>query len=291
MDSYIGLLDAFEMQGHFDSALTISLESVAYFRKINQPLYHAYSLYDKAIAYRYLGQFENAFDALEECRGVFERIGNKQREGNIYNLLQLLASDMHQYDKAVAYGLKAVAFLEESKDIETLCYSYNNLGMNYINVQSYDSSKYYLGKAYKIAMDQDLIRVKITYHLNMGYIALRQNNDSLRYYAQKALDLAVKNHMAEYEMLALWGLSSHYLIRKDYANTKLFVDSCRQIAERYQLRQQKQRLYPLLSNYYFAVQNSKLGNYYAQQSELLRDSMLNESIAKNTIDIEKKYET
>ncbi|MBS1665421.1 MAG: sensor histidine kinase [Bacteroidetes bacterium] len=292
LHSYAGWSDALKSEGLYDSCLAVNLESVAYSRKINNQLYLGYSLYNAGISYIKLGQYENAIGAIEESRAIFERLKDKVIEGNIYNFLQVLATNMHQYRKAVGYGLKAIEILQTGNDSETLCQSYNNLGLSYIYVQSYDSAKYYLGKGYEIAQASNIELVKTTYNINHGLIALRlQTPDSLRYYAQNALELSHKNGMHEYESLALYGLASAYLSKKDYAAAKLYADSCKQLADRYNLQQAKPLLYTLLSNYYFAVQNTRLGDYYSQQQELLKDSILNESITKNTIDIEKKYET
>jgi signal transduction histidine kinase len=289
--AYTNLADVMTTEGRFDSSLAINLETVAYCRKINHPLYLAYALHNTSIAYTKLGQYENAVHFIEESRSVFEKLGDKLNEGYTYNVLQNLATEMHQYRKGVGYGLKSIAILQSTDNREHLCYSYNNLGLNYTFLQSYDSAKHYLEKANEIAMADDLELVKTTYPLNIAFIALRQQNlDTLHHYALQGLAQARKNEMHEYEMLALWGMSNYYLSKKDYRNTKRYADTTRQVTEQYNLRQHKQKLYSLLSNYYFAVQNTQLGNYYALQNELLKDSILNESIAKNTIDIEKKYE-
>lgn len=286
------LSNAFMTEGLFDSSLVVQLMSVEYYKRVDRPLWLAYSLFNVAISYLKLGQYENAIRSIEESKTIFQRLGDRRNEGYIYNLLQAVANDMHQYRKGIGYGLKAIATLQTDSDQEYLCFSHNNLALNYIYVQSYDSAKYHLRKAYEIALANDVELVKTTYHINLALIALRQQNpDSLYYYALHALELARKNKLHEYEAAALYGLSSYYLSKKDYANTKLFADSSLQLAERYNLRRNKQLLYPLLSNYYFAIQNTKMGNYYGQQDELLKDSILNESITRNTIDIEKKYET
>ena len=286
------LSDAFLQEGIFDSSLAVHLISVDYFKKADHPLNLALSLFNVAISYFKLGQYENAITSIEQSRKIFEQLGDRRKEGYIYNLLQAVANDMHQYRKGISYGLKAIATLRADHDKEYLCYSYNNLGLNYICVQSYDSAKFHLRKAYEIALANDLTLVKTLYHLNMGLIALRQQNpDSLYYYAIHALEESRKSRMNEQMSAALYGLSSYYLSRKDYTRTKLYADSSMQLAELYHLRRNKRQLYPLLSNYYFAIQNTKMGSYYAQQDELLRDSILNESITRNTIDLEKKYET
>lgn len=286
------LSNVFMAEGLNDSSLAVELVGLEYYKKVDRPLLLAYSFFNVAISYLKLGQYENAIRSIEESRTIFQRLGDRRNEGYIYNLLQAVANDMHQYRKGIGYGLKAIENLQTDSDKEYLCFSHNNLALNYIFVQSYDSAKYHLEKAYELALANGVELVKTTYHINLALIALRQQNpDSLYCHALHALAQARKNELHEYESAALYGLSSYYLSKKDYINTKRYADSSLQLADIYNLRKEKQLLYPLLSNYYFAIQNTKMGNYYAQQDELLRDSTLNESITRNTIDLEKKYET
>lgn len=293
--SYVNIGEALKTEGNFDSSLIVNLLSADYARKINNQRYLGFSLYNIGISYIKLGQYENATASIEESRAIFQRLGEEQFQGDLYNIMQNLANEMHQYRKGIDFGLKAIPLLEKSdgKDAkESLCNTLNNLGLNYIMVQSYDSAIIYLKKAYELALQHDFEQVKSTYNINMALIAMRrQNLDSLKYYTQNVLDLTRSNGMNEFKSLALYGLSSYHLSKKDYGKSRLYSDSALHIAEKYNLRKLRQRLYPLLSNYYFAIQDTKKGNYYTLQTELLEDSILNESIMRNTVDIEKKYET
>ena len=59
----------------------------------------------------------------------------------------------------------------------------------------------------------------------------------------------------------------------------------------FNLKSQRVQIFTQLSNVAYAMQNIKLGEYYATQSSLLGDSLINETVQKNTLEIEKKYET
>jgi len=199
---------------------------------------------------------------------------------------------MHQYRKGANNGLNAVNILEKTNDKNTLQQAYNNLGLNYIELQQYDSAKYYLNKAVKLAEESGEKQILITTSLNYALISLKQQQvDSIKIYADKALSLARIYNAHEYEGLAQYGLAYHYLLKKDYANAKLMADSAMALANEYNLRDVKQKIYALQSSLYYAMQNTQLGYYYFNQYELLNDSLLNESITKNTIHIEKKFET
>lgn len=289
---YGGYSNILNQQGLFDSALAITLESVEWGKKLKDSIRLAEALLNTGISYAQLHEYEIAIQYIEEGRDIIARSGNLGYEGSINDLLQNLARMMHQYRKGVGYGLVAVEKLEQAGNTSLLCAAANNLGLNYIYLQQYDSAKYYLDKASVIAIAEDDVMIKLCNNLNYGYIFLRtQDLDSAKPYLEKALDLSHKKGMYEYEGLALWGISIYYLSKKEYAVSKKHADSAMILAYRYNMRDLKQKVLGVLSDLAFSMQDTKLGIYYNNQYELLTDSILNESVIKNTISIEKKYET
>ena len=72
---------------------------------------------------------------------------------------------------------------------------------------------------------------------------------------------------------------------KQYANAALAL------SYKYDLRIQREKLFVHLSNLAYSMQDMQLGEFYETQSTLLGDSILNETIQKNTLELEKKYES
>lgn len=282
----------YNKQGLFDSTIALDKEAIALFRKMKYDLGLAISLYNIAIPYQMLGQNENAVQSVQQSKDIFARIGNKDYEGQQYTLLQLLSVNMRQYRKGINYGQQAISILEKNDKENNLSYAYGNLGLNFIHLQQYDSARYFLKKSFAKAKQEGNYIIQTIYYLNMGYIDLRQQRfDAMKPNVEKSLVLAHQNEMHEQEMQGLWGLFNYYLSKKDYTNAKIYADSSLKITNQYNLRKDKLLLYPTLSNYYFAVQDIKQGFYYNFQNELLGDSILNEEIQRNTVDIEKKYES
>ncbi|MBS1758542.1 MAG: sensor histidine kinase [Bacteroidetes bacterium] len=280
------------IKGSFDSTLIIDLEALNYAKQNADSTEVGRTMLNVGMAYRQLEDYENAVGYIEAARDILNRNNAHQYEGATYNFLQYLYYSMHQYRKGANNGLNAVNILEKTNDKNTLQQAYNNLGLNYIELQQYDSAKYYLNKAVKLAEESGEKQILITTSLNYALISLKQQQvDSIKIYADKALSLARIYNAHEYEGLAQYGLAYHYLLKKDYANAKLMADSAMALANEYNLRDVKQKIYALQSSLYYAMQNTQLGYYYFNQYELLNDSLLNESITKNTIHIEKKFET
>ena len=277
-------------QGNFDTALTINNEAVTYAKKNLDSADIGRTLINLGLAYQQLADYENAVIYIEGGKDILNRKAIYKYDGQAFNMLQLLYYAMHQYSKGVHNGLQAVSLLEKSNDTNSLMYAYNNLALNYINLRQYNWAKYYLNKATTIANKDATI--EITTNLNFALISLKlQQVDSIKTFAEKALQLSLKLKAHEFEALARYGLAYHYLLKKDYATSLIIADSALYLAKKYNLRGVKQQLYPILANLYYAKQNPAKGYYYFNQFELLNDSVLNESVTKNTIAIEKKYET
>ena len=128
--------------------------------------------------------------------------------------------------------------------------------------------------------------------MNFAQISLYQEQvDSVKFHATNALRLSQKYGANELKGLAQYGLAYHYLLKKDYTTSAIYADSALRLANQYKIPDLKQKLFALLSNLNYGRQNTTLGYNFFNRYEMLSDSMLNNSIANNTIRIEKKLET
>lgn len=290
--AYPGYINILNHAGLSDSALIITQQAVALAKKENNAAELAIALFNTGINYINLREFENAVSFLEQGNDIFSRLGNAKFEGTVNDILQSLYMEMHQYRKAIHYGKEAVNKLSYTKSVDRLPNVLNNLGVNYTYLEKYDSANYYLEQAAALVQQSGDIMVDITLNLDFAYINLRTGHfDQLKPYLEKALALARINGFAEQEGLALYGLSEYYLARKEFNTARKYADSSLTIANRDNNRFIKLKLYPHLSVLAFAMNNSQMSIRYRVMYETLRDSILDESVTRNTINIEKKYET
>lgn len=279
-------------KGQFEEALKINLSSVEFAKTLNDSIELARTMLNAAISYQRLEDFETAVAYTEKAKDIFIRNHSLLYEGEIYDFLQNLYYAMHQYSRAIQNGKMAVAALEKLNDVNDLQYAYNNLGLNYIMIPKYDSAKYFLQKAAALANKTGDSYIQTTTNLNFALISLKlQQTDSIKFYSSKALTLAHKMQASEMVGLAQYGLAYYYLQKKDYQTARLYADSALALAKQYNMRDVKQKLYAVLSSINYALQDPFQGYYFFNQYEMLNDSVLNESITRNTIQSEKKYET
>lgn len=280
------------LRGDFEAALKINLEAMEYAQANADSTELARTMLNVGIAYRQLNDYETAVTYVEEAKDILIKRNEYRYDAGIYNLLQLLYYSMHQYRKGVHNGRLAIRAIGKTGDIDLLRNSHNNLGLNYLYLRLYDSANYYLTKADSAAKKHKDVRTQITVSLNLAQIALQQHRfDDIKIHTQNALTLSQKYGAHELEGLALYGLAYHYLLKKEYTNATMFADSALHLAKQYNMPDLKQRVYALLANLNYGQQNTQAGYQYFNQYEMLTDSVLNSSIANNTIRIEKKLET
>lgn len=280
------------MQGLYDSSILVNLEALKIARTINNPEYLGKTLFNTGTSYRQAGQYEEAVKYYEEGKKVFEQIDNKITEARSGDILQLLYHDMHQYRKAIQYGEKSVKIFREINDSVWLGTALNNLGINYSALQQSDKAEQLFKEALKIGQLTGDKNMQVAQLLNLGDIAIQKNRyaEAKPLYDQ-ALQLAQEIESFESVLIACKGLSFCYESDKQYDVAKELALKALNISYQYNLRLERQKLFTHLSNLAYSMQDKKLGEYYATQGTLLGDSLLNETIQKNTLELEKKYET
>ena len=280
------------MQGYFDSSLILNLRSVDLSRQIKDSVYLAKSLFNTGSSYRLKEDYENAVKYYEEGKKLFESFDDKRMIAQAYDILQNLFTGMKQYRKSLEYGKKAIKELKEINNPTQLGTAYNNLGLNYINLRQFDSAKNCFNEALSIALKTNDQHMEANLYLNMADVFIEQGNFlSIKSYMDKVLVISRKMQLYESETIALKGLSFYFQYIKNYPLSKSYADSALAIAQKFDFRNERQKLYAHLSNLAYSMQDMSQGKYYAIKSNGLSDSMFNEAIQKNTLEIEKKYES
>lgn len=279
------------MDANFDSSILLNLEAVAISRKIKDSLYLAKMLFNTGNAYREKGDYEPAQQYYEEGKNIFQKLGDEATEAQGNDMLQLLYFQMHQYEKGIAYGIKAVEGSRKTEQTEWLESALSNLGLNYSAVHRFDKAEQVYQEALALAEKTNNTYVALTQYLNLGDLLLQQGKyQQLFYYCNKALPLARQLGSYASELIALRGIGCYWLSNRQYEQARLYGDSALRMSYRYNLRPERQKTFTFLANLSFASQDIKAGEAYGAQSTLLGDSLLNETMEKRMLDLEKKYE-
>lgn len=287
--NYTYLLNA---NGLYDSGLVLNLQSVELAKQIHDSMYIAKTLFNVGTSYKLMDDYENAVHYYEEGKKVFALIGVTGNEAQSNDILQGLYQQMHQFNKGIEYGEKAVAKSRIDNDSSWLCSSLNNLGLNYLGAKRYKKAQEVFEEGLAIAIKTGNKTMQAALYLNLADVRFEQGDmGELSKYYYKVLELSAGLEQYENTVIALKGLSFEYQYRRDYVTAKKLADSAMQIAKKYGYRVQQGKLYSHLSNLAYSMQDMKLAEQYAKMSGMIQDSILNEAVEKSVQDAETKYAT
>ncbi|MEO6681730.1 MAG: tetratricopeptide repeat protein, partial [Ginsengibacter sp.] len=279
------------MQGLYDSSLLLNLQGVEIARRAKDSLNLAKALFNSGTSYRLNGDYENAIKFYDEGKRIFIRFGDEETEMKANDILQTLYFDMKQFKKGIEYGEKAVTGFRSKNDLPWLGSALNNLGMNYSSIKEFNKAKQLFEEALQIGdriSDKNMVASQ---NLNLGDIFIQKGEyDKMKPYMEKALLLARELGLHESEVIALKGLSYYYHNSGQYEVSKNLANEALAITYQFNLKKQRNALFTHLSNLAYSMQDKKLGEYYATESTLLGDSLLNEKLQQNSLELEKKFE-
>jgi two-component system NarL family sensor kinase len=280
------------MTDKFDSSAKMNLEAVALARKIKDTLGLAKALFNTGTSFRLKGEYAQAVGYYEEGKKLFKLIGHEDSEGLGDDILQILYTDLHQFDKGREHGERAVAYFRKSTDLRALGIALNNLGNNYSGLNRLTEAQNCFEEALKIAVETGDLHMELSQHLNLGGVLVtKRKYDKLYPYFSKALVLAEKLGMPSSKALALKGLSYYYHHKHDLPKARETAVQALDIVVKENIRTEKAGVLDQLSNVAYASGDPALGAYYSAWSGRLQDSLIDESILRNTQELEMKYET
>ncbi len=278
------------LQGQYDSSLLLNLHGVDIARETKDSANLAATLINTGTSYGRKGEYEKAVQYYEEGKKIFKKFSDESTEALVEDLLQVLYHDLHQYEKGIQCGEKSVYLCRKINNLPLLISALNNLGTNYLT-SNFIKAETFFKEALEISKKINDKNQEQNQYLNLGNICLISGDyDRMKPYMEKALILSRELESHESELIALKGLSDYYHSKKKYDVSKQYAQQALAISFQYNVRIQRQQVFTQLSSLAYAMQDMKLGEYYAGQSDLVADSILNETIQKNTLELEKKYE-
>lgn len=280
------------LQGQYDSSLVLNLQSVEIAKKLNDPVVLGKALFNTGTSYRLLSQYETSVTFYEEGKKIFAGIKDSSMVARSYDILQLLYYDLRDYDRSIQYGEAAVNYFRKNEDSIWLGNALSNLGMSYSKIKKYGEAESSWKEAFAISKNIGHIEMQAAQLLNLADLHYSKGEyDQLKNYYEKALELSNIVNSRETKAVSYRGLGIYYFFKKDFQQARTMALNALQIANEEQMLPEKAKILELLSRIHFGLQEVVKGQQYALQSELIVDSINNDLIKKNIIDIEKKYDS
>lgn len=262
-------------QGNFDKALNSYFVALKMCEHLSQNSGTLKTTYDKEIAnlynnigmvYQVLNKNKAALIHYQKSVEIREKIGNKNDISDSYSNIGIVYSQMENFEESDRRFKKSLALKIELKNQDGISRAYNNIGSNML---SYGDSYLQKGnkakaiKYFKTAQENFIAALKI-----------QEKTEDYRSIALSYANLGITHTvLEEYKMAGQW-FDKALLLSKEIGEKNLTKD-----------------IYNELSGLNEKAGNYKEALYYQQQSELYKDSILNESTSRNIAEMQTKYET
>jgi two-component system, NtrC family, sensor kinase len=214
-----------------DSSQIFAEKAFELSKKINQPLWTARTLLNRASIIQKQGNLPLAFKMINESRAISQEARN---ENNVYRpkdapaswtphnfRIGIYGASFHQlgntytqagnFEKAIANYKEAIRFVDETNSESQVVNPYMNIGSNYLNLNMPDSAMHYLRLALKYSNSSGNKAYQGIMLLLVGNIYLQQDRiDSAKHYYWRSLSVSKEQSNDASELETIIGLAKFY---------------------------------------------------------------------------------
>jgi tetratricopeptide (TPR) repeat protein len=243
-------------------------------------LYYNQAKYDEALYY-----YMEGLAIAEELKNKTDIAQCMQNVGNVHYANK-------NYDLALGFYEQALTYNQEIGNKEAIAGCTNNIGVMYEQKKGYYKALIFYFKALELKKELNDKRGMENTYLNIGNIYLIQENieKAIEYYTNSLLlatELKDKNGLA----LANINLGKLYLKKKSYDKALTYLNEGLKFSKALNRKTFIQSAYEELSDLYSKKENYKQAHIYHKLFASIKDSILNETTAKNIAELQTKYET
>lgn len=238
------------------------------------------------------GNFEDAVVIYHEVIDYFKRTNDSAQLANAYSNLGVAYQSMELADNSLEYHKKALSLRKAIKDTVNIAYSYNNIGVVFMeDFDNVDSALYYYKMAYNIFKDKGALYESSTVSNNIGHIYLNHKEfdkvDEYFAYSYKVYD-SLYMEQGRAEILRSYG--QLYFAQGKDAKAIESLKLSLEINEHAGNQKEILEINRILSKIYIANGNFSKAILTMQIVNKLADSILNIEKQKAIADIETKYQ-
>jgi two-component system, NtrC family, sensor kinase len=214
-----------------DSSRIFAEKAFELSKKINQPLWTARTLLNRAYIIQKQGNLPLAFKLINESRAISQEARN---EKNVYRpkdapaswtphnfRIGIYGASFHQlgntytqagnFEKAIANYKEAIRFVDETNSESQVVNPYMNIGSNYLNLNMPDSAMHFLRLALKYSNSSGNKAYQGIMLLLVGNIYLQQDRiDSAKHYYWRSLSVSKEQSNDASELETIIGLAKFY---------------------------------------------------------------------------------
>lgn len=278
------------LEGKFDSSLVVLGKAEEIARMEKDSLGLAKVLFNTGSVHRYTGNYEKAIACYAEGQKYSSAKGNRRLSAQVDDLLQVLFTDLRQYDKAIEYGMKAVEYFRGSGDLNLLGVALNNLAVVFSKSGRYEEAVPMYREILTIGQKIQDLNMQGTALLNLGDFYLKQAKyGDMELYYQRAYDIFNKLNTPEGIIISLRGLSLYRASRGDFRQALELAKRSAEMAASNSFPEQQHKSLATVGHVYYALHDMQSAEQYLGLSQAVQDSLLNEEVHKQVLEVESRY--
>lgn len=289
---YTNATYVYNLQGKYDTALSLNLKSVEIARAFGDPERLAACLANVGSSYMSMGQHEKALEYQLQSIPLYEKLNDRSQLSILYSNLCYAYGNVEQYKKAIEYGELSLRLAREVNNDFSITTSLINLSTVYILSGDIPTAVRALEEARSIAKRTDNQYAVLVTSLNLGDASIKLGTFyKLSTYFEEAFTLATKLGDSESIVISLRGKAIDNFYKKKIVEAESFANQSLQLAITNNMSEHIGKAYTVLADIAVLKGDFKTNNKYAIKSDSIRTLLLNESIAANVQEIEAKYES
>lgn len=226
----------FSQQGDYSNALKSSNEALIYFERkniINDSLYTEVAL-KNALSLKFLGDFQNAFDAIDSVIKYLEqRPNDNELLANAHQVKSRIEIDLGRYDSAIITAKKALLLNDHNSHVQQAALL-NVIGVGFYFREQLDSTLSYYNKSYKLKKLHlaDAYQMAITtYNIGIVYEDLGDYDKAIDFYNEAVqYDLSDRGEDIGFVSDIYLALANTYAGKNDLEKAEEFAQKALQLA-------------------------------------------------------------
>jgi len=279
-------------KGEYQKAIQSGEEALKLARQLHNVPYELKMLGNLGVIYQYTGEFDKQLRYSLQSMDLIEKTDQKKDMSSIYHNVANAYYNLKQYQKSIEYCLRSLDADKKFGGNSYLGRVYSSLGQSYYELNKPDSALYY----YKIAVDESQKNADVYAEAGIyGYMAdiyaARSDFESMRTISYASLKLSRQLQSSQILAYSLYNVAfAEYLNNNNDAAKKNILEAL-QIAEKDSLKDELKNSYTILS--YIAAKDGdyKTSLLAKNKADSIGEIFINESILRNSTEIEKKYES
>ncbi|MCF8274612.1 MAG: sensor histidine kinase [Flavobacteriaceae bacterium] len=277
---------------NFNKSINYYKKSLA-IRESNRDSLAMASSYNKlGISYQRIFKMDSAIFYATKALKIYEAQKHIKYAAIMKNNIANIYHDFKQYKKALEAHLEIAETYKQINDYEGLTTSYTNIGNSYLYLKDTVQTLNYYTKGIEIAGKNNFERELSTLYNNMGSVFKGQKK-----YTQ-AIDMYNKSLGLRIQLNDNYGVSSAAInlgslyisngeINKAEEKLRLGLD----ISKKIEAKELEMNAYGSMLSYYAYKKNTDSIIHYQNLYGVVQDSIFNERITKEVLEVQEKYDT